>query len=320
MNLISSLEGIPEDFGPCAITLGNFDGVHLGHRELFRRLVKKARELHCLSVVYTFNPHPLKLLAPDRAPLLLNTLLEKRRLIAASHVDFLIEVPFTQEFASMTPERFIDEILIARLHVKAMIVGYDYAFGKCRKGNAAFLKSYGMNKGIDVDILQPVGEDGLPYSSTRIRNMVSTGEVSDVVALLGRQYNLEGCVVHGEQRGRALGFPTANLITDKELLPAPGVYVVKIRYARQEFGGVVNIGRRPTFGDGQQTIEVHLLDFTGTLYGETLRVYFIKRLRDERKFSSAEELSNTIAEDVLAARQILQSTQLTQYQEYLSLR
>ena len=320
MDILKSFNNLPSTFGSSAITLGNFDGVHLGHRELFRRLVKTARRLNCPSVVYTFDPHPLKFLAPEKAPRLLNTPEEKQRLIAASHVDYLIESPFTAEFARMSPEQFIDDILVARLKIKALVVGYDYAFGKGRRGNTDFLKACGKEKGFTVEVLQPVGSDGLPYSSTRIRTMVAAGDVAEVVQLLGRQYNLDGVVVPGDQRGRELGFPTANLQTNKEQLPAPGVYAVKVRHGSQEYGGVANLGHRPTFGGGSSTIEAHLLDFTGQLYDQNLRIYFVERLRGEQKFSSAEELINAIAADVLNARQILQSVQIIQYREYLSLK
>ncbi|SEA81489.1 FMN adenylyltransferase /riboflavin kinase [Desulfuromusa kysingii] len=320
MQIIESLVDLPDAIAPCAVTLGNFDGVHLGHRELFRHLVKTARQLNCPAVVYTFDPHPLKFLAPDRAPKLLNTPAEKERLIAASHVDYLIKTPFTAEFAAMTPEQFVEDILLAKLHIKALVVGYDYAFGKGRRGNADFLQACGVKYGFSVEVLQPVGADGLAYSSTRIRNLVAAGDMAGVVGLLGRQYNLEGQVVPGDQRGRELGYPTANLQTDKELLPAPGVYVVKVRNGSQEYGGVVSLGNRPTFGGKTSTIEVHLLDYTGQLYGQTLRIYFVERLRGEVKFSSSEELVSAIAADVLQARQILQSTQIIQYREYLSLK
>ncbi|MEE4252678.1 MAG: riboflavin biosynthesis protein RibF, partial [Desulfuromusa sp.] len=271
-------------------------------------------------VVYTFDPHPLKFLAPEKAPLLLNTPAEKQRLIAASHVDYLVESPFTADFATMSPEQFVDDILIAKLHVKALVVGYDYAFGKGRCGDTEFLKAYGREKGFDVEVLQPVGADGLPYSSTRIRKLVAAGDVANVVKLLGRHYNLEGVVVPGDQRGRELGFPTANLETDKELLPAPGVYAVKVRHDLQEYEGVVNIGTRPTFSGKTSTIEVYLLDYTGQLYGQKLRMYFVERLRGEQKFSSVDQLVGAIEGDIAKARPILQATQIIQYREYLSLK
>lgn len=317
MEILTSLAAIPVPFKSSIITLGNFDGVHLGHRELFRRLVQKARQQQRQSVVCTFYPHPLKVLAPDKAPLLLNTREERSRLIAASHVDWLLEIPFNTEFARQSPEAFVDEILIGRLQMQGLVIGYDYAFGQARRGNPEFLIDYGRNRGFDVEVLQPVGADGQPYSSTRIRHLIAAGQVAEVVALLGRHYNLKGEVVSGFQRGRELGFPTANLYTDKELIPAPGVYVVKVRHGDQEYGGVVNIGQRPTFGGGDVTIEVHLLDYTGSIYGESLRIYFIERLREEQTFDGGEELSRAIAADVLRARQILQRVQVIQYQAYL---
>ncbi len=320
MEIITSCRELPANFGPCVVTLGNFDGVHLGHRELFRAVWKSSRRRQCPAVVCTFNPHPLKFLAPDKAPPLLNTLAEKRRLIAASHVDYLLEIPFTHEFAVMSPEQFIEDILIGRLQVEELVVGYDYAFGKGRRGNAEFLKAYGEKAGFAVHVMQPVSVDGQPYSSTRIRNLIAEGRVAEAIPLLGRHYNLEGDVVPGFQRGRKMGFPTANIRTDKELIPAPGVYAVKVRYNQQEFNGVINLGNRPTFTDGLVTIEVHLLDFTGNLYGERLRIYFVERLREEKKFNSCDELADAIAADVIRARQVLQATQIIQYQEYLSLR
>lgn len=318
MKILTKFSAATPPVGPCVVTLGNFDGVHLGHRALFRRLASKARELQCQSAVYTFNPHPLKLLLPEKAPLLLNTLVEKRRLIEASHVDLLIEASFTKELAAFSPEQFVDEVLVDKLRIRALVIGYDYAFGKNRRGDAEFLHEYCATKGITVDILKPVGADGQPYSSTRIRKMLSAGEVAEVVSLLGRHYNLEGEVVPGEQRGRKIGFPTANLVTDKEQLPAPGVYAIKVRYNLQEYSGVVNLGKRPTFDSGKSTIEVHLLDFSGELYGQKLRIYFVERLRGEQKFSGPQELSEAITADVIQARQILATRQVIQYQEYLS--
>jgi len=318
MQLLTDYNLSADPVGPCVVTLGNFDGVHLGHRALFRTLHDRAREFQCRSAVYTFFPHPLKFLQPDRAPLLLNTPAEKRRLIEASHVDLLIEAPFTRELAALTPECFVDQVLIGQLQARALVVGYDYAFGQGRRGNAEFLQSYCASRGISVDVLRPVGEDGQPYSSTRIRNRLAAGEVAEVVSLLGRHYNLEGVVVAGQQLGRTIGFPTANLQTEKEQLPAPGVYAIKARYNLQEFSGVVNIGRRPTFDNGRSTIEVHLLDFSGDLYGQKLRIYFVERLRSERKFAEPEELVDAIKADVVRARQILASRQIIQYQEYLA--
>jgi riboflavin kinase/FMN adenylyltransferase len=319
MQLYTSLENIPRDFGPSVVTLGNFDGVHLGHRELFRRTLYSARELGCLSVVFTFNPHPLKMLAPDRAPLLINTIEEKRRLIDASNMDALIDAPFTEELATMPPELFVEQILLAKLRVRKLVIGYDYAFGKGRCGTVDFLVESGRKKGFEVEVQQPVSSDGTPYSSTWIRNAITAGEVESVVGLLGRHYNLEGLVVPGDQRGRELGFPTANLESDKELLPPNGVYAVKVKYGEQIFDAVINLGNRPTFGSGRSTIEVHLLDFKGTLYGERLRVYFFARLRGEQRFDGLEELKHAIRADIQHAREILRGQEIVEYRQYLSL-
>lgn len=318
MDILTKLSSSTPFAGPCVVTLGNFDGVHLGHRALFRCLLSQARKLQCRSAVYTFDPHPLKLLLPDKAPLLLNTPAEKRRLIAASHVDFLIEAPFTAELASLSPEQFVDQVLVGMLQARGLVIGYDYAFGKNRCGDAEFLQRYCSSKGILVEVLKPVGADGQPFSSTQIRKKLSVGEVAEVVGLLGRHYNLEGEVVAGEQRGRKIGFPTANLQTEKEQLPAPGVYAIKVRHKLQEYNGVVNLGQRPTFDNGKSTIEVHLLDFSGDLYGQKIRIYFVERLRSERKFSSLQELSEAIRADIVRARQILGARQVIQYREYLS--
>ncbi|HMB15689.1 MAG TPA: bifunctional riboflavin kinase/FAD synthetase [Pelovirga sp.] len=318
MNIIDAWQDIPDHFAPSVVTLGNFDGVHLGHRALFRRLVETARAERLQSVVCTFHPHPLKVLAPDKAPLLLNTREERRRLIAASHVDWLVEIPFDRSFAQQTPEEFVEDVLLNRLAAHKLVVGYDYAFGKGRCGTPEFLREFCATKGVAVDILKPVSAAGTPYSSTRIRQLISAGRVADVLPLLGRHYNLFGEVVSGFQRGHELGFPTANLTTQKELIPAPGVYVVKVRHGDLEYGGVVNIGHCPTFGNQDMTIEVHLLDYSGKIYGEKLRVYFIERLRDEISFANVNELSAAIAVDVLKARQILQRVQIVQYDEYLA--
>jgi riboflavin kinase/FMN adenylyltransferase len=318
MQIYTSLEEIPNNFGPSVVTLGNFDGVHLGHRELFRRVLDFARRSDCLSTVFTFNPHPLKLLAPDRAPQLINTTDEKRRLIEASNMDVLVDAPFTLELASMPPDQFVDQILLAKLRVKKLVVGYDYAFGQGRCGSVEFLVDSGRKKGFEVEVLQPVNSDGLPYSSTRIRNAISAGEVASVVNLLGRHYNLEGVVVPGDQRGRELGFPTANLQSDKELLPSAGVYAVKAKYGERIYDAVANLGTRPTFGPGRATIEVYLLDFKGTLYGESLRIYFFERLRSEQRFPGFDALKHAIAADIQNARKILGGQSILEYKQYLS--
>lgn len=299
------------------VTIGNFDGVHLGHREIFRLVVSRARELHGAATVLTFVPHPLKVLAPQRAPRLINTYAERERLIAASCIDTLVELPFDRLLAGMSAEDFVANILVASLDVRHLIVGYDYAFGRNRQGDSAFLQACGREFGFDVEILAAQLRDDEVYSSTRIRELLSAGDVEQAVSLLGRHFSLEGEVIHGAGRGRGLGFPTANLRSDKELLPAPGVYAVKVRRGAVLLDGVANLGHNPTFAGERLSVEVHLFDFHGDLYGECLRVYFLKRLRAEIRFPAVADLISAIGDDVAQAREILATTRLIVYREYL---
>ncbi|MBN2644324.1 MAG: bifunctional riboflavin kinase/FAD synthetase [Desulfuromonadaceae bacterium] len=318
MNIIRSLEQIEQPFSRAVVTLGNFDGVHLGHREIFRRVVRSARQRGGTSVVCTFNPHPLKMLAPQQAPRLINTAEEKERLIAASAVDVMLQIPFTPELASLTPEQFVDDILLKTIGVEHLIVGYDYAFGKGRAGSVGFLQRQGHEKGFTVDVFGPVQFQGQVLSSTRVRQTILRGDVAGAVDLLGRHFNLEGRVVHGDNRGHQLGFATANLETDKELLPPAGVYAAKVRHGDNEFDAVVNLGQKPTFGEHAFSIEVHLLDFSGDLYDQTLRLYFVDRLREEKRFPSAQALISAIRQDVATARQKLATTRIIEFREYLA--
>ena len=317
MKIIRDLDELVAPLPNAVVTIGNFDGVHLGHREIFRRLVSRARELGGVSVVYTFVPHPLKVLAPERAPRLINTYAEKERLIEASCIDVLICARFTPETATLSADRFVEEILVKKIGVRHLVVGYDYAFGRNREGNAEFLRQKGEELGFEVEVLGPITGHGETYSSTRIRQMLTDGEVSGVVALLGRHFTLEGEVIHGAKRGGKLGFPTANLCTEKEILPKPGVYAVKVRRGEKVFDGVVNIGCNPTFCNEGISVEVHLLDFHEQIYGETLRLYFVKRLRDEMLFPTPEELSRAIEADIAGARKILAETRIVEYRDYL---
>jgi len=327
MKSINNLKDIDKPFKNAVVTLGNFDGVHLGHREIFRSVVKIAKALEGTSIVCTFQPHPLKMLAPDHAPRLINTPQERERLIEASCVDVLLTIPFNQELAQLTPEEFVREVLVAKIGVKHLVVGYDYAFGRGRSGSIAFLKEQGAHYGFKVDVFGAVQKENIVLSSTRVRQAILSGNVDGAVALLGRHFNLEGTVVHGDGRGQGLGFATANLETTKELLPRDGVYAAIVRYdcqngdneSCQECLAVVNIGKKPTFGDHPLTIEAHLLDTQVDFYGDKLRVYFVKRLRDEQKFANKEALCATIASDIQQARNILAETRIVEFREYLTL-
>lgn len=317
MRIIHNLHELTSSPPHTVATIGNFDGVHLGHRAIFRRVVAEASKAQGTATVITFNPHPLKLLSPVRAPLLINTYAERERLIAASCIDLLVCLPFTAALAALTATTFVEEILVRGLGVKHLIIGYDYAFGRDRQGNAVFLQDCGELYGFTVEVLPPISQDQDVYSSTRIRQILQAGDVERAATLLGRHFTLEGEVIPGAGRGRNIGFPTANLRTEKEILPLEGVYAVKVRIEESLLDGVVNIGRNPTFGENELTVEVHLLDFSHSLYGRTLRIYFIQRLRGEEKFSSVDELCTTIRADIAQARQILTHCRVIEYREYL---
>jgi len=318
MRIIRDLNELTTPLTNAVVTIGNFDGVHLGHREIFRRVVRKARELDGSATVFTFVPHPLRLLAPEHPLRLINTYAEKERLIEASCIDVLISAPFTSEMAQMPARRFVEDVLVDRVGLCHLVVGYDYAFGRNREGDARFLARMGQELGFAVEVLDPLKAGGKVYSSTRIRELVSAGDVAGVVGLLGRHFTLEGEVVHGAKRGNGLGFPTANLRTDKELLPRSGVYAVKVKRGGNEvFNGVANIGSNPTFGGGSLSVEVHILGFREQIYGQTLRLYFVERLRDEMTFPGTAELARAIAADIERARRILAGARIIEYREYL---
>lgn len=323
MQVVRDLDTLKEQ--PCrtVLTIGNFDGVHLGHREIFRRVVEKARALKGTAVVVTFEPHPLHMLAADKAPRRLNTAEEKVRLLAASCIDLLVVLNFDRHLAEMSAEAFVRDLLVDKLGVEHLIIGYDYAFGRNRQGNAAFLKEKSRQYGFTLEVLEPVRAEQQVHSSTAIREILKDGRVAAAVSVLGRNYTLDGVVVHGDGRGRKLGFPTANLSTEKELLPCDGVYAVKVKWRDHYYDGVINIGHRPTFlGDknisGEKiTLEIHLLDFQGDLYGERLRIYFVDRLRGEQKFATVDALQEAVLKDIEQARGKLAEAQVVEYREYL---
>ncbi len=317
MRVITDLDQLDLPQGQTVLTIGNFDGVHLGHREIFRRVVKQAKEIGGVSAVLTFEPHPLRLLAPDKAPPRINTPDEKIRLIEASCIDLLAVVTFTHEFAAMPAADFVEEILFEKLGIKRLVVGYDYAFGHNREGDIDFLSRKARELGFVLDVLEPIKSGETIYSSTAIRNKLLSGDVKAVVEVLGRNFTLDGRVIHGEQRGRRLGFPTANLATEKEILPRSGVYAVKVKWQERLYDGVVNIGSRPTFAGATPSLEIHLLDFQGDLYDQTLRIYFVDHLRDEQRFASAQDLQDAVRNDIKEARRLLQHAEVVFYREYL---
>ncbi len=290
------------------LTIGNFDGVHLGHQRIFDLVRRKSREIGGESIVYTFDPHPVKLLAPERKPLLITPLDEKLRLIAEQGIDVAVVAKFTREYAEQTADQFVKEVLYDEIKIRHIFVGHDFTFGKGRQGNIALLMELGKKYGFHAEMVEAVRMDGLVISSTKIRQLLLEGRVRDAAKMLGRSYLLKGEVIHGHGRGgKKLGFPTANIKPAGELIPKPGIYAVWTLYAGQRYAGVVNLGWNPTFQDQKFSVEVHILDFHEDIYGEPLALEFIERLRDERAFKGPEELIAQIQKDIFQARQILSS-------------
>jgi riboflavin kinase/FMN adenylyltransferase len=310
MIVVRSIDDIPAGLPLTVATIGNFDGVHLGHQEIFRRVMATAAALNGTSVVITFEPHPLTVVPSTRQISLITTTTEKEALIAAAGIDCLVIIPFTREFARRSAREFVVEVLVERLEVRTIIIGYDYAFGRNREGGTDLLSELGREYGFAVEVLPPIGDSGHIFSSSEIRRMVREGEVNRVVPLLGRHFSLGGRVVHGHGRGKVLGFPTANVVSDHELIPADGVYAVKVLIAATLFDGACNIGTKPTFGEEARTIEVFLFNFDDVLYGRELRIFFIERLRGETAYPDSEALRCAIASDVNRCREILSTTTL----------
>lgn len=298
MKLFSSIQEASDgSLKGCAICLGNFDGVHIGHQALFAEAAK-----HGPVVALTFNPHPGKVLQPQLAPRLIVTQARKLELLEAHGVQATIVQPFSTDYARTTPEAF-EASLLDGVGARTIVVGYDFTYGAKRAGTVQTLTDAAAKRGGQVKTVSAVSLEGVIVSSTKIREYVLEGRVEAAARLLGRAFDLDGVVVPGAGRGRTIGFPTANIDTTNELRPAAGVYAVRVQSEPNKWwGGAANIGVKPTFGGGEVTIEAHLFDFSGDLYGKRLRVQFIERLRAEKRFASASELSSQISRDLEAAR------------------
>jgi riboflavin kinase/FMN adenylyltransferase len=287
------------------VTIGNFDGVHLGHRRILETVVTRAKEAGRPSVAITFEPHPLAVLRPNHAPRRLQTLHQKEETIESIGVENLLVIPFTRDFSLTEPEEFVRSVLCQRLAVSELYLGSHFAFGRGKRGDITLLKRMSSGCGFVASSVEEVFFEGEPISSTRIRNAIGRGEIVRANAMLGREYELDGLVARGDGLGGRLGFPTINLEPENELPPANGVYVtqVQIRSVSGRLDSVTNIGRRPTvYEDYATTIETHVLDFSANVYGERIRLFFFERLRDERKFPSVTALSEQIGRDVEATR------------------
>ncbi|MCP3901060.1 MAG: bifunctional riboflavin kinase/FAD synthetase [Desulfobacteraceae bacterium] len=309
MKIIENINEITKPLKNSVITIGNFDGVHKGHQALFHQAIEKADEINGISIVITFDPHPLRALGKSGPPLITRRD-QKIELIKLAKIDYILCLPFTKNFAQTPPKEFINNFLISKLGMKAIIVGPDYLFGKNREGNISLLKKEGEKSGFSVivpDWVNDTETGNERISSTKIRNLVTEGKVKEVPQYLGRFYQIRGKVIKGRNRGGSqLGFPTANIKLHDELCPKFGVYAVKVECTEGVFSGVANIGYSPTFDDHIFTIEVHILDnFSSDIYDTRIRVNIIERLRDEKKFSNIKELSNQISKDIEKAKEIL---------------
>ena len=309
MKIIDRLENITQPFKNAVITIGNFDGVHIGHQALFHEVIEKADAINGTSIAMTFDPHPIRVLQKNNNPPLITLQEQKTELIERSGMEVLICIPFTKQFASLSAEDFIQNLLVDKIGMKAIIVGGDYTFGKNREGNLAVLKSFASQLGYEVivaDWIKAAQNVSDRISSTKIRDLVMAGNIEPASKMLGRHYQIRGRVVKGRDRGgKLLGIPTANINLQDELCPKTGIYAVTVEYNNRIYKGVANIGYSPTFDDNEFTVEVHLLDFTENIYDEKIRVNFIERIRDEKKFADISELKEQINQDIKAANKIL---------------
>ena len=294
--------------GGTALTVGTFDGVHLGHHDVLARLAARARRSGLHSVLVTFEPHPSEVLKPEHAPLMLTPGDERLAALAASSIDYAVILPFTRTLAALTAEQFVEGVLLPRFGMRELVVGYDHGFGRDRAGGVDVLRTLGEQRGFPVEVVPPyVLPSGETVSSTMIRSAVLEGDLERAAVALGRPYGVLGRVVQGERRGRLLGYPTINvaLPSPRKLLPPAGVYAVRVETPSGAFGGMMNLGPRPTFGDGALSLEAHLFDADVRLYDATVQIIFVHWLRETRRFDGAEALVAQLGRDEVDARAAL---------------
>ena len=306
MRLIRSLHNLRDRDRGCVATIGNFDGVHLGHRAVFRRLLERGAELGLPATVVTFEPQPMEFFAPSAAPARLTRLREKVAAMAADGIERVVLLEFGPRLAAMDARTFVERLLVHGLDVRFLLVGDDFRFGRNRSGDFALLQAAGAEHGFAVENLHPIKHGEERISSTRVREALARGDLEQARHLLGRPYSICGRVAHGDKRGRSIGFPTANINLHRRVSPLNGVYAVEVYgFSQQPWPGVANLGKRPTVGGEEHRLEVHLFDLDRDLYGAHLDVVFRLKLRDEQRFASFDALKTQIARDAAAARQFL---------------
>jgi riboflavin kinase/FMN adenylyltransferase len=309
MEIILGIDQLKRSFNNPVVTLGNFDGVHLGHQTIFGKVREEAQKKNGEAVVITFEPHPLKVLSPKTCPPLLTPFRKKMMLIEKSGIDTVFCIEFTPVFSKISPFDFIKDILIGKVKAKEIVVGYNYHFGRKQRGDVEILRQVCKLFQVDVEVMEPLRIGSTTVSSSKIRALIKEGEVEEASKLLGRNYPIIGKVVQGAKRGQTLGFPTANLEISDELYPKAGVYAVEVEWRQQHFNGLANVGLNPTFhpekmGEGKLiSFEVYILDFSQDVYGEEIQVSFRKRIRDEIRFDSPAQLIQQIQKDIQWAHQ-----------------
>jgi riboflavin kinase/FMN adenylyltransferase len=309
MEIVKGIENLKRDIKNAVVTLGNFDGVHLGHQSIFNRVKEEALRLHGEGVVITFEPHPLKVLASEKFLPLLTPFRKKMALIEKSGIEVVLCIEFSLAFSEIPPLEFIKNILVEKVKVRKIIIGYNYHFGKGQKGDAQTLKEAAKVFNFEVEVVKPLEVEHTIVSSSKIRALIQRGEVEEASKLLGRDYPIIGKVVAGARRGQTLGFPTANLEISDELYPKVGVYAVEVAWRQQRFNGLANVGFNPTFSSGQSeqagcfSLEVYILNFHQQIYGEEIQIDFKKRIRDEVRFNSPSDLIRQIQKDIQWAQE-----------------
>ncbi|QPJ61236.1 MAG: bifunctional riboflavin kinase/FAD synthetase [Candidatus Nitronauta litoralis] len=305
MKIVRDLSSLPKNIKYPVVALGNFDGVHIGHQMIFRRVAEIAQQKKGTGLAFTFQPHPITVLNPGSAPLLLTTFRKKMELIEQSGIDLVWCARFNRNLAKLEPREFVKKFLVDSLNAKEVVVGFDYAFGRGRQGTIPFLKKLGQEFQFQVHVIEQVKIDGQGVSSSYVRELLEEGSVEKAAIFLGRPYSLLSPVVHGHKTGRSIGFPTANLDTSRVQIPATGVYAVRVQFKEKSFNGVANIGFNPTFNRDRLSVEVHIFDFEEQIYGRHIKLSFIGRIRGEKNFDSAEVLVEQIKHDIETARSIL---------------
>lgn len=306
MRVIQGINNIKGPFKKAVVTVGIFDGVHIGHQFILKKVIHRAKRIKGRSVVVTFNPHPLKILSPHMSPALLTSLNHRLNLITRIGIDICLVLDFTKQFCYLSPQNFIKNILIKRIGMREIFVGNNFRFGYKGKGDIELLKGMADKFGFRVNHINVIKSGNRVISSTQIRQLIERGKIKEAACFLGRSVSILGTVVKGSTRGRWIGYPTANIDPHQEAIPPSGVYAVEVKLNRKKFFGILNIGTQPTFSHPakKRTVEVHIFNFKEDIYGRELEINFIKKLRSERKFSNKQQLATQIEKDCIKARRL----------------